>query len=112
MTTPPPAAPPIYTPFDRDEVTRNLGPAWPAPPTAALLTLPPDALDTNGNPFATGAVAVFPVPGRPGRTWWAVDSQIPPQQAGTPDDALAAMLPGSVLQTPPPPADSQIPPQT
>lgn len=97
---------PIFTAMDRDEVITYLGASWPVPTDATVLTLPPDTGITDG------AVAVYPLPGRPGQTWWAVDGQIPPQPAGTPDEALAALLPGSVLQTPPPPDDDPTPPQT
>lgn len=99
---------PAYTPYDRTEVIGYLGTAWPAPATATLLVLP---VDTVGPDF-TGAVAVWPVPGRPGTTWWAVDGVVPPQLTGTPDEALAALLPGSVLQTPPPPDGDPTPPLT
>ncbi|WNI15575.1 hypothetical protein [Actinacidiphila sp. ITFR-21] len=99
MTTPPP---PVFTPFNRDEVIRYLGPFWPPRNNRPSLTLPPDATGTDGEPFTTGAVAVWPVPGRPGQTWWAVDGSVPTQPAGAPDQALADMVPGSVLVVPPP----------
>lgn len=89
---------PVFTEMDRDEVISYLGTAWPTRPDAATLTLPPDCGIT------TGAVAVYPTPGRPGLTWWAVDGQIAPQSAGVPDQALADLLPGSVLHLPDPPS--------
>lgn len=98
MTTPAP----VYTELPRDEVTVALGPYWPVPASAPHLVLPPDA------PLVDGAVAVYPRPGRPGVTWWALDAAIPPQPSGTPDEALAALLPGSALVLPDPPPD--IPP--
>lgn len=109
MTTPPP---PVFTTYDRDEVIRYMGPTWPVPATATTLTLPADAIDSTGQPFTTGAVAVWPTPGRPGQTWWAVDGSVPPQPAGTPGDALAALVPGSVLVVPPPPEENPTPPQS
>jgi hypothetical protein len=90
---------PIFTAMDRDEVISYLGSYWPVSAATPLLTLPPDCGIT------TGAAAVYPRPGRPGTTWWAVDGSIPPQGSGTPDEALAALLPGSVLILPPPPSD-------
>lgn len=95
---------PVFTAMDRDEVIGYLGSAWPPPADAPLLTLPP------GCGITDGAVAVYPRPGRPGRTWWAVDGSIPPQGAGTPDEALAALLPGSVLVVTPPPPEDDPPP--
>lgn len=97
---------PIFTEMDHNEVTDMLGTYWPVPNTATTLTLPPDCGIT------TGSVAVYPVPGRPGRTWWAVNGSIPPQAAGVPGQALADLLPGSVLVIPDPPPDHPIPPQT
>lgn len=85
---------PIFTALDRDEVIGYLGGIWPPQQDATTLTLPPDCGITDG------AVAVYPRPGRPGVTWWAVDSLIGPQGAGTPDEALAELLPGSVLNVP------------
>lgn len=100
MSTPPP----VFTAMDRDEVIGYLGGVWPPPADAPTLLLPPDCGIT------CGAVAVYPIPGRPGRAWWAVDSLIGPQTAGTPDEALAALLPGSVLQGPADPPDEPPPP--
>lgn len=98
---------PSFTEFPQDEVVTYLSRWWPIPNNATLLLL-----DTDHTAF-TGAVGVYPVPGRPGTTWWAVDGVIPPQPIGTPTQALAAMLPGSVLQTPPPPpAGDPSPPLT
>lgn len=90
MTTPPP----VFTGLDRAEAISYLGGIWPPPADATTLVLPPDTGITDG------AVAVYPVPGRPGVTWWAVDSLIGPQSAGVPDEELAALLPGSTLQVP------------
>jgi hypothetical protein len=97
---------PVFTAMDRDEVIGYLGSYWPARGTDPALTLPPDCGIT------TGAVAVYPRPGRPGTTWWAVDGSITPQPAGTPDEALAALLPGSVLVLPPPAPPEDDPPPT
>lgn len=108
MSTPPP----VYTPIDRDEVITYLGPAWPVPATATTLTLAPGTVGADGQPFTDGAVAVFPLPAQPGRTWWCVDGSIPPQSTGTPDQALADLLPGSTLVVPPPPDTDPTPPQT
>jgi hypothetical protein len=95
---------PVFTPLDRDEVISYLGGIWPPQHDATTLTLPPDCGITDG------AVAVYPTPGRPGITWWAVDSLIGPQSAGVPDDALVALLPGSVLNVPAPPDPDEPPP--
>jgi hypothetical protein len=103
MSTPPP----VYTALDLDEVAGYLGTYYPVPEDVTVLVLPPDAPEQF-----TGAVAVYPRPGRPGQTWWAVDGEIPPQAAGTPDDALMALLPGSSLYTPQPPADDPTPPHS
>ncbi len=82
---------PIYTPMPHDEVISYLASTWPPRPNTACLTIPPDAGITDG------AVAVYPVEGRPGTSWWVVDSTVYVQDAGTPDEALAALMPGSVL---------------
>jgi hypothetical protein len=96
---------PVFTALPRDEVIGYLGGIWPPQQDAVTLALPPDCGITDG------AVAVYPTPGRPGVTWWAVDSLIGPQAGRTPDEALADLLPGSVLQAPaPPPPDSPPPP--
>lgn len=81
----------VYTPMPRDEVLASLGAYWPAPPGSVLLRLPADEAMTDG------AVSVYPVPGRPGTAWLAIDAVIPPQAAGAPDDALVALIPGSTL---------------
>lgn len=96
---------PVYTRLDRDEVISYLGRAWPPRPGDPCVTIPPDA------GLEDGAVAVYPVEGRPGTTWWVVDSTVYPQDAGTPDEALAALLPGSVLTAVPgPDPDTDTPP--
>jgi hypothetical protein len=98
---------PVYTALDRDEVIGYLAGVWPPAADAPTLALPPDCGIT------CGAVAVYLVPGRPGVTWWAVDGLIGPQSGRTPDEALAALLPGSVLQPPVlPPVDDPTPPLT
>lgn len=84
---------PVYIALQHDDVVSYLGPAWPPTPGDPLLVIPPDASLTDG------AAIVYPQEGRPGITWWVVDSTIPRQGAGTPDEALAALLPGSVLGT-------------
>lgn len=88
---------PVYTGIDRDEVISYLGAAWPPRPGDTSLTIPPDTGITDG------AATVYPVDGQPGTTWWVVDGAIPVQDAGTPDEALAALLPGSALGTIPNP---------
>lgn len=105
MSTPPPN----YTPLDRDEVISYFGPAWPPTPDAPSLTVPPELIPTDGE-STSGAVGVYPTPGRPGTTWWAVDAVIWPQSAGAPDEALAELLPGSVLTVPAPPDPDEPPP--
>ncbi|MGJ5895151.1 hypothetical protein ACSCBZ_24825 [Streptomyces niveiscabiei] len=94
---------PVYLPMDRDEVISYLAPSWPPRPDTAYLTLPEGTV-------TDGAAIVYPTAGRPGTCWWVVDSTIPTQAAGVPDEALAELLPGSVLgvvpgdlaDTPPP----------
>ncbi len=94
---------PVYTPMPRDEVISYLGPAWPPRPGTPYLTIPADAGITDG------AVAVYPRPGRPGTSWWVVDSTVYQQDAGIPDETLAALIPGSVLGMVPDP-DPDAPP--
>ena len=97
---------PVYTALDRDDVISYLGRCWPPTPGEPCLTIPPDAGITDG------AATVYPVEGRPGTSWWVVDSTVNVQDAGTPDDALAALLPGSVLGTvPDPDPTTDTPPQ-
>ncbi|WP_405554339.1 hypothetical protein [Streptomyces sp. NBC_01171] len=88
---------PIYTSLDRDEVISYLGRCWPPRPGDPCLTVPADAGLTDG------AATVYPREGQPGMAWWVVDSTVYQQDAGTPDEALAALLPGSVLTTVPDP---------
>lgn len=95
----------VFTPLGREEVIVYLGAAWPAPDGSPLLRLPDDAGMTDG------AVSVYPNPGQPGTAWWAVDSVIPPQAAGIPDEALAALIPGSVLIADAPVTDPGPPPE-
>ncbi|MFE3169331.1 hypothetical protein [Streptomyces sp. NPDC059224] len=86
---------PVYTAIERNEVISYLGRGWPPRSGEPSLTIPPDTGITDG------AATVYPDEGRPGTTWWVVDSTIPQQDAGVPDEALAALLPGSVLGTAP-----------
>jgi hypothetical protein len=97
---------PVYTQLERDDVISYLGRCWPPTPGAPALTIPTDTGITDG------AATVYPVDGQPGTSWWVVDYVICVQDAGTPDDALAALLPGSVLGTiPAPNPDPDTPPQ-
>jgi hypothetical protein len=106
MSTPPPN----FTPLPRGEVIAGLGTFWPPAQYAPSLTVPPDLLT---DPDATsGAVGVYTRPNRPGTTWWAVDGVIWPQAAGTPDETLAALLPGSVLTVPDVSTGGDTPPYT
>lgn len=95
----------VFTPLDREQVIAYLGDAWPVPDGTTLLRLPADGM-------TDGAVSVYPVPGQPGTAWWAVDSVIPPQAAGIPDEALAALIPGSVLTVIADPGPPPEPPPT
>lgn len=89
----------------RDDVIVQLGNQfWPVPDGAPLLRVP------NDDEVTDGAVVIYPVPGRPGYLWWLVDGAIPPQAAGDVTEALAAQIPGSVLELPPPPDVDQPPP--
>lgn len=98
---------PIYVPIARDEVVSYLGRCWPPNPNDPCLTLPADAGMTDGG------VVVYPQEGRPGTCWWVVDSTVYVQDAGTPDEALAALVPGSVLGTVPDPSPApDTPPQS
>lgn len=94
---------PVYLQMDRDEVISYMTGCWPPVPGAPCLHLaePSEVID--------GAVVVYPVEGRPGTTWWVLDTTVYRQDAGVPDEALAALLPGSVLTTvldPNPPPDT------
>ncbi|MDX3074621.1 hypothetical protein [Streptomyces sp. MI02-7b] len=98
---------PAYYAIPRDEVLSYLAGSWPPVPGEPCLHLPPAAGITDG------AVAVYPVEGRPGTTWWVVDSTVYRQDAGTPSGDLAALIPDALLDTVPtaaqppdaPPAD-------
>lgn len=98
---------PVYAPLDRDEVISYLGRCWPPVPGEPCLTVPASAGLTDG------AATAYPVEGRPGMTWWVIDSAVYRQDAGTPDEALAALLPGSVLgSVPDSNPEPDTPPQT
>jgi hypothetical protein len=88
---------PIYIALAREDVVSYMGRAWPPRPGQPCLTVPAEAGVTDG------AAVVYPVDGQPGTCWWLIDSVINVQDAGTPDEALAALLPGSVLGTVPSP---------
>lgn len=96
----------VYVPMPRDTVLSYLGPSWPPAPAALLLRVPESAAVTDG------AVNVYEFEGRPGVTWWLVDGAIPPQDAGPVDEALAALVPGSVLVEQEPPPEPETPPIT
>jgi hypothetical protein len=97
---------PIYIALSRDDVISYLGRAWPPRPGQPCLTIADEAGITDG------VAVVYPVDGQPGTCWWVVDRLIPTQDAGTPDEALAALLPGSVLGAIPSPGpDPDEPPQ-
>ncbi|MEU0370639.1 hypothetical protein ABZ070_10300 [Streptomyces sp. NPDC006283] len=85
-----------YIPIDRTEVVSYLGSSWPPAATATFLRVPTEQGVTDG------AVVIHEVEGQPGITWWLVDGIIPPQDAGPVDEALAALVPGSALETPAP----------
>lgn len=88
----------------RTDVIGGLGPDyWPARDGAPLLRIDPAAGVTDG------AVILTPVPGQPGYLWWLIDGVVPPQAAGDVTAELAAQIPGSVLELPPPP-DEELPP--
>ncbi|MGW2210118.1 hypothetical protein [Streptomyces sp. NPDC001781] len=95
---------PIYSSLDRGEVISYLGRCWPPRAGEPCLSLPAEAGITDG------AATVYPVEGRPGMAWWVVDGTVYQQDAGTPDEALAELLPGSVLGTVPAPATPDAPP--
>ncbi|MFD4572099.1 hypothetical protein ACFWNK_01790 [Streptomyces sp. NPDC058417] len=84
---------PVFISMPRAEVVSYLSLAWPPQPGDPCLVVPPDAALTDG------AAIVYPQEGRPGTCWWVVDSTIPRQDAGIPDEVLAGLLPGSVLGT-------------
>jgi hypothetical protein len=83
--------------LQREQVVPNLGNSWPPAPGSTVLRIPPEVAMI----VTSGAVIVYGEPGTPGRTWWIVDQIIPPQDAGPVDEALAAQIPGSVLETVP-----------
>lgn len=88
----------------RVEVIAQIGPEyWPARDGSPLLRVP------NDDGVTDGAVVIYPTPGQPGYLWWLVDGVIPPQAAGDVTAELAAQIPGSELELPPPP-DEELPP--
>jgi hypothetical protein len=93
-----------YYPQTRDAALQRLGTAWPPEPGATVVRLPPDA------PITDGAVILRPADDQPGITWRAVDSLIVTQPAGSADEALAALIPGSALETIPGPDEPPAPP--
>jgi hypothetical protein len=101
----------VYVQLPREDVIPYLGPNWPPEAGVTVLRCPNPAGVTDG------AVVVYTTPGRPGTTWWLVDSVIPPQDAGPVDEALAALIPESVLEVldsepveePAPPTEPQHP---
>ncbi|MEU7381550.1 hypothetical protein AB0A91_16410 [Streptomyces sp. NPDC042207] len=95
---------PIYLVLERADVVSYMGRGYPPRPGAPRLVLPPEAELTDG------AVCVYPEPGRPGYTWWVLESTVYVQDAGTPDEALAALIPGSVLGSVPDPDPNPQPP--
>ncbi|MFF9124357.1 hypothetical protein ACF09J_13785 [Streptomyces sp. NPDC014889] len=95
---------PIYLLLERTDVISYMGRGYPPRPGTPCLVLPPEAELTDG------AVCVYPELGRPGYTWWVLDSTVYVQDAGTPDEALAGLIPGSVLQHVPDPNPDPQPP--
>ncbi|MFD1832405.1 hypothetical protein ACFSJS_22555 [Streptomyces desertarenae] len=85
----------FYMAMSRDYVLQQLAHHWPPTPGTPILRLADDVQITDG------AAVVYPQPGQPGYSWWVVDRTIPRQEAGTPSEELAALLPGSVLETVP-----------
>ncbi|MEU7431088.1 hypothetical protein AB0B07_09555 [Streptomyces sioyaensis] len=94
--------PPIFVPLDRDEVVRCLGDRLPPRVGWPVLRVPTDA------EVQTGGVCVFPREGQPGWLFYLLDGLIAEQDAGAVDEALAALIPGSVLETVP----GDIPPES
>ncbi|PVE04665.1 hypothetical protein [Streptomyces scopuliridis] len=93
-----------YLSLLRAAVIRSLGPAWPAPVGSTQLRIDPAAEVTDG------AVVVYETEGMPGTTWWLVDGVVPSQDAGLVTEQLAALVPGSVLETIPDPWADASPP--
>ncbi|PWI08328.1 hypothetical protein DIZ27_23095 [Streptomyces sp. NWU339] len=87
-----------FVELPRDEVLAQLGPHWPARPGATV------ALIGEAVAVTHGAVAIHTTDGQPGRTWWAVDGLIVPQDAGPLPD-----LPGCPVATVPDPAPATPP---
>ena len=93
----------------RDDVIAQFGGEyWPIHDGAPLLRIDPGAADYTTD----GAVIIYPTPGQPGYLWWLIDGVIPPQAAGDITAELAAQIPGSVLELPPPPDENPAPPHT
>lgn len=93
-------------PLPREDVVAALGNALPIPATAPVLRVNPAAGVTDG------AVIISLDPTRPGALWWLIDGVVPPQAAGPVDEGLADLIPGSVLEVPPPPDREPEPPYT
>ncbi|MDV9194315.1 hypothetical protein OG195_27260 [Streptomyces sp. NBC_01362] len=88
----------------REDVIAGLGcDYFPVPADATLLRIDPAAGVTDG------AVIIYATPGMPGVMWWLIDGAIPPQAAGLVTEELAAQVPGSVLEAPPPITDPEQP---
>ncbi|WP_407553071.1 hypothetical protein QOM21_23875 [Streptomyces sp. Pv4-95] len=96
--------PPIYVPLERREVEQCLGNRLPARVGRPVLRVPADA-ETQ-----TGGVCVFPTEGQPGWLFYLLDGLIYEQDAGAVDETLAALIPGSVLETVPGEIPAEVPP--
>ncbi|KRV48783.1 hypothetical protein AQ490_23210 [Wenjunlia vitaminophila] len=83
---------PSYVSMDRGDVLAVLGRQYWPPETGDPELRLPDAAGID-----CGAVGVYPVEGQPGYLWWVLDACVYRQAQGTPDEALAALIPGSVL---------------
>lgn len=87
-----------FVELSRGEALAQLGPHWPARPGALVALIGEHVAITHG------AVVVHLEDGQPGRTWWAVDGLIVPQDAGPPPElpgCPVATVPDPVPDTPP-----------
>lgn len=73
---------PAYGAMPHDQVAAQLGSSYPPAPGAQCLAI---------TAITDGWVAVYPVDGQPGKSFWVIDSYVPPQ-TGCDLDWLAAQL--------------------